>query len=108
MEGSDMKRLATLSVAMLLMAAVLATCGPPEAETAPDEVTVRLKWVHQAQFAGMYVAVEKGFYKDRYLAVNLLPFSFEEPTMEAVVEGNAVFGQVSQRDHPGKSKRVAS
>jgi len=37
-----MKRLATLSVAMLLMAAVLATCGPPEVEQPPDEVTVRL------------------------------------------------------------------
>ena len=87
-----MKRIIAISAVLLLGVALLAACGPQEAEKPPDEVTVRLKWVHQAQFAGMYVAVEKGFYEDQNLNVNLLPFSFEEPTMEAVVEGKATFG----------------
>ena len=43
------------------------------AAIAADTVTVRLKWFHQAQFAGFYVAQEKGFYKDAGLDVNLQP-----------------------------------
>ena len=31
---------------------------------AADSVTVQLKWVAQAQFAGYFVAKEKGFYKE--------------------------------------------
>ncbi len=36
------------------------------------QVTVRLGWVHQAQFAGFYVAKEKGFYDNVGLNVELL------------------------------------
>ena len=31
---------------------------------AADEVTLQLKWLTQAQFAGYYVAKAKGFYKE--------------------------------------------
>ena len=31
---------------------------------AADAVTLQLKWVTQAQFAGYYVAKDKGFYSD--------------------------------------------
>ena len=87
-----MKTLTRISAVLLIMVALLAACQPQEVDKPPDEVTVKLKWVHQAQFAGMYVAAEKGFYEDQNLKVNLVPFSFEEPTMDAVVEGKAVFG----------------
>ncbi|MBP2665257.1 MAG: transporter substrate-binding protein [Firmicutes bacterium] len=32
-----------------------------------------LQWSHQAQFAGYYVALEKGFYKDKGLDVSIVP-----------------------------------
>ncbi|MCA9364250.1 ABC transporter substrate-binding protein [Candidatus Kaiserbacteria bacterium] len=41
----------------------------------PDSLeafSVRLSWVHQAQFAGLYVAKEKGFYEDVGLDVSFL------------------------------------
>ena len=38
-----------------------------------DEVTLQLKWVTQAQFAGYYVALEQGFYEDAGLDVTILP-----------------------------------
>lgn len=57
-----------------------------------QEITVKLKYFHQAQFAGNYVANEKGFYADEGLKVNLVPFSFEEPVIDAVLNGKAVFG----------------
>jgi NitT/TauT family transport system substrate-binding protein len=40
---------------------------------AADKVTLQLKWVTQAQFAGYYVAKDKGFYKDAGLDVTIKP-----------------------------------
>lgn len=36
-------------------------------------LTLRLQWIHQAQFAGFYVAQEKGFYKNERLDVTIEP-----------------------------------
>ena len=38
-----------------------------------DKVTIQLKWVTQAQFAGYYVAKDKGFYADENLDVTVKP-----------------------------------
>lgn len=38
---------------------------------AQDKVTLQLKWVTQAQFAGYYVAKDKGFYKEAGLDVTI-------------------------------------
>ncbi|MBI5716635.1 MAG: ABC transporter substrate-binding protein [Burkholderiales bacterium] len=52
----------------LLAAAVLASAFAAQAQ---DKLTLQLKWVTQAQFAGYYVAKEKGFYKDVGLDVTI-------------------------------------
>jgi NitT/TauT family transport system substrate-binding protein len=58
-----------------LLAAVLAVCGVTAsgAASAADKVTVQLKWLPQAQFAGYYVAQAKGYYKDAGLDVTIKP-----------------------------------
>ena len=56
-------------VALGLMSLALAT-GVAQAA---DKVTLQLKWVTQAQFAGYYVAKEKGFYKAEGLDVTIKP-----------------------------------
>jgi NitT/TauT family transport system substrate-binding protein len=38
-----------------------------------EAVKLQLKWVTQAQFAGYYVAQEKGYYKDAGLEVTIMP-----------------------------------
>ena len=38
---------------------------------AADKVTLQLKWVTQAQFAGYYVAQDKGFYDEENLDVEI-------------------------------------
>src|SRR5687768_5792136 len=38
-----------------------------------DSVTLQLKWVTQAQFAGYYAAQEEGYYEDECLNVTLRP-----------------------------------
>ena len=54
-----------------VLAALLALGGA--AAQAADKVTVQLKWVPQAQFAGYYVAQAKGFYKEAGLDVTIKP-----------------------------------
>jgi len=54
----------------LVGAAALLAAGTAHAA---DKVTLQLKWVTQAQFAGYYVAKDKGFYKDEGLDVMIKP-----------------------------------
>ena len=41
------------------------------AASAADDVTLQLQWVTQAQFAGYYVALDKGFYEEEDLNVTI-------------------------------------
>jgi NitT/TauT family transport system substrate-binding protein len=54
-----------------LLAAVVAVCGL--SAHAADKVTVQLKWLPQAQFAGYYMAQAKGYYKAEGLDVTIKP-----------------------------------
>ena len=55
----------------LILATLLATTAV--AARADDKLTLQLKWVTQAQFAGYYVAKDKGFYKEAGLDVTIKP-----------------------------------
>ena len=59
---------------------------------ADEAVTVRLKWFNQAQFAGFYVAQEKGYYKAVGLDVNIQPGGPDFPAVQMVTGGNEQFG----------------
>jgi NitT/TauT family transport system substrate-binding protein len=54
------------------LAAALLSIGAVAAHAA-DKVTIQLKWLPQAQFAGYYVAQAKGYYKDAGLDVTIKP-----------------------------------
>ncbi len=56
----------------LLLAAGAVALSAAQAWAA-DKVTLQLKWVTQAQFAGYYVAQDKGFYKEENLDVEIKP-----------------------------------
>lgn len=55
---------------MLLVGASLLTAFSVQAA---DKITLQLKWVTQAQFAGYYVAKDKGFYEAEGLDVDIKP-----------------------------------
>lgn len=55
----------------LLTATALALTA--SAAQAADDLTLQLKWVTQAQFAGYYVALDKGFYGEEDLNVTINP-----------------------------------
>ena len=53
------------------LAAAVALAASAFAAQAQDKLNLQLKWVTQAQFAGYYVAKDKGFYKDLGLDVTI-------------------------------------
>ncbi len=56
---------------------------------AADKVTIQLKWVAQAQFAGYFVAKEKGFYKDAGLDVTINPGGPDVAPPQVIAGGGA-------------------
>jgi len=87
-----MKTISKISAVLLVAVSVLAACGPQEVEKPPDEVSVQLKWVHQAQFAGFYVAQERGYYADENIEVSFIEGGPGIEPVEQVVIGQADFG----------------
>ena len=57
-----------------------------------DRVTLQLKWHHQFQFAGYYAALEKGFYRDVGLEVEIREGGPNVDAIDDVVTGRADFG----------------
>ncbi len=57
-----------------------------------DKVNIRLSWVHQAEFAGVYVADQKGFFKDAGLDVSINPGGLDFPAIQMVAGGKEEFG----------------
>lgn len=57
-----------------------------------QNINIALKWVHQSQFAGNYVAQEKGFYAARGLNATLIPYNFKDSPIDLVASGKVVFG----------------
>jgi NitT/TauT family transport system substrate-binding protein len=79
---------------MKMKTVVLATgvaCGLTLATGAyaADKVTIQLKWVTQAQFAGYYVAKAKGFYKDADLDVTINPGGPDVAPPQVIAGGGA-------------------
>ena len=56
------------------------------------KVSIRLEWVHQAQFAGFYVADKKGFYQDRGIDVTINPGGVDFPAVQMVASNSDDFG----------------
>lgn len=70
----------------ILSASVLAlVAGMASAE----DVTLQLKWVTQAQFAGYYVALDKGFYEEEGLNVTIKPGGPDIAPEQVIAGGGA-------------------
>jgi NitT/TauT family transport system substrate-binding protein len=74
------------AVAPTTAAAAAKPAGPA------DKVKLQLKWVPQAQFAGYFVALEKGYYKDENLDVTIVPGGPDIVSEQQVANGQADFG----------------
>ncbi len=57
-----------------------------------ETIKLQLQWKHQFEFAGIYAAIEKGYYKDAGLDVELVEFTNTTDITQEVVSGNAHYG----------------
>jgi NitT/TauT family transport system substrate-binding protein len=74
-------------ITMITAAAAFAL--PLTTAHAADKVTIQLKWVAQAQFAGYFVAKDKGFYKDAGLDVTINPGGPDVAPPQVIAGGGA-------------------
>ena len=90
-----------LAVATILCMAILAACGGESAaekgpgsvaSTAPDAplppIRLALQWKPQSQFAGYYLARDKGLYRAAGLDVRLVHGSSDHPSLEMLLDGS--------------------
>jgi NitT/TauT family transport system substrate-binding protein len=73
----------------LLTAAALAALAATAGTASAEKVTLQLKWVTQAQFAGYYVAQEKGYYKAAGLDVVIKPGGPDIAPEQVIAGGGA-------------------
>jgi NitT/TauT family transport system substrate-binding protein len=86
---------------LIALAFAMAACGGDDeggggdttaAEGQKDKVTLQLKWVTQAQFAGYYAALAKGYYDEEGLDVTIKPGGPDITPEQVVASGGAEFG----------------
>jgi NitT/TauT family transport system substrate-binding protein len=100
-----------------VLAVVAAGCGGSSdsggSSGAADKVTLQLKWVTQAQFAGYYAAMEQGYYKDEGLDVTIKVGGPDITPEQVVTSGQAEFGidwlpsLLATRDKGGELVNIA-
>ncbi len=69
-----------------------AHAGIAGATSAPTPVTVQLDWHHQPTFAGLYAAMDNGYFAAEGIAVTLLEGGLGVDPTERVASGRARFG----------------
>jgi PAS domain S-box-containing protein len=77
--------------ARLVLALLAALAAAPPAR-ALEPATVQLKWLHHFQFAGYYVALEQGFYREAGLDVTIVEGGPAVEVEGEVAAGRADFG----------------
>jgi len=105
-----------LGLALVVVLASLAIAGIATSatkQTKLDSVTLQLKWVTQAQFAGYYAAAAQGYYKANGLDVKLKVGGPDITPEQVVASGQAQFGLdwlpslLAARDQGGKLINIA-
>src|SRR5215831_5898381 len=83
-----------LFAGLMATALILAACGGAVATPAgpADKVSLQLKWVTQAQFAGYYAALDQGYYRAQNLDVTILEGGPNIAPEQVVASGGAQFG----------------
>lgn len=83
--------LTRLVCAAVMLCSMSAWASVEKPHTA-ERVTLQLKWTHAFQFAGYYAALEKGYYQEAGLDVNILEAMPGVDPIKSVLEGQAQFG----------------
>src|SRR6266540_329301 len=83
------RALALVAVVGVALAGCSSTPGGGSAKT---PIKLQLQWFPQAQFAGYFAALDKGYYGDEGLDVTILPGAVDIVPATVVAGGKAEFG----------------
>jgi NitT/TauT family transport system substrate-binding protein len=86
-----MKKLSVFAIILLLITAC-SSSTPVPTEKPLDKVSLQLQWVTQAQFAGYYVALDKGWYQEEGIDLTIIPGAPDVIPVDLVVSGTRDFG----------------
>ncbi len=92
-----MRKAIGISILIISLLPII-SCSKSESPKPFDKVTVQLKWVHQAQFAGLYVAQEKGYFAEEKIDVEFKEGGSNIDNVGEVTSGNAQFGVAAPED----------
>ena len=81
-----------IALKYVILYVLLFFTGVPNAFSSNDKVVLQLKWKHQFQFAGYYAAIEKGFYEEVGLTVEIRDLTTNTTPEDEVLSGRANFG----------------
>jgi NitT/TauT family transport system substrate-binding protein len=84
----------TTAIAVCLLAAVTMAGAPQDIARgqSPERLTVRFTWKLKGEYAPLYVALEKGYYKAEGLDVQLAEGNGAQNVLKALAAGNEKFG----------------
>ena len=94
------RKLIGVLLGISLIGGILSGCGAQQSANTPaqdsekqlDKLTVQSLWLPQGQFAGLYVADEKGFYEEEGIDVEILPGGTDVSSEEQVENDIAQVG----------------
>jgi NitT/TauT family transport system substrate-binding protein len=93
--GGEMRKISVVLVVVLMVSIVLAACQPaaaPSSDAPMTKVSLRLPWIINAQAAGPFVALEKGFFADEGLEVEIQAGGPDANSITLVAAGSNTFG----------------
>jgi NitT/TauT family transport system substrate-binding protein len=85
------KRTFAVSLGVIIVSGAISLLG---IAAEPDRISIQLKWLHDAQFAGFYVAEQHGLYEAEGIEVELLPGGLAVDEIQAVASGEQTFGVI--------------
>jgi NitT/TauT family transport system substrate-binding protein len=93
-ESNNSRTVILYFLLLICLAFLLSACTQPDSPSPQEHtpLTVQLAWTHNAQFAGMYVADQQGFYADEGFAVTFLEGGPGVDPIKVVASGTAQFG----------------
>ncbi|MGA7670671.1 MAG: ABC transporter substrate-binding protein [Nitrolancea sp.] len=77
---------------VLFLMIVLAACGPGGGTSSTDSASVVLDWYPWSNHAGLFMAQEKGYFKDQHLDVKINVPSSTDDVLQLVGSGHDTFG----------------
>jgi NitT/TauT family transport system substrate-binding protein len=96
----SIRRALTVASVAAVSAIALAACSAPAADTSTDSgdfepitsIKLQLQWLPQSQFAGYYVALDKGYFEEEgFDTVDIIPSGGDIVPQDALVAGDVDF-----------------